>query len=99
MPDDVTTIPSGLTIPTCDTSLIYGGFNNQIITYAYDKVGNVLEMTDWAVQITNAYDALNRKITEYTDYKNNANLYQTIYNDYDLLNNRSRLGSYPIIYT
>ncbi|RLD65490.1 MAG: hypothetical protein DRI84_06715 [Bacteroidetes bacterium] len=92
MPDDVTTIPSELTIPTCDTSLIrfglYDGFYNQNITYEYDKVGNVLEMTDWACTITNAYDALNRKITEYTD---NQNLDYAFYYDYDLLNNRTNM--------
>ena len=84
----VTPLPAGLTIPTCDTSLISGGFDDQLITYEHDKVGNVLEMADWAVQITNAYDALNRKITEYTNYKTNASLYHTFYSEYDLINNR-----------
>ena len=88
----VTPLPSGLTIPTCDTSIIHGGFNNQIITYAYDKVGNVLEMNDWAVEITNAYDALNRKITKYTE-NNTYGVYlnHSIYSEYDLLNNRTKM--------
>jgi len=90
MPDDVTTIPSGLTIPTCDTSIIYNGFNNQNITYAYDKVGNVTNMTDWAVTITNAYDSLNRWTCEFTQDKTNPyDLYHTFYSEYDLLNNRT----------
>ena len=46
-------------------------------------------MTDWAVQITNAYDTLNRRIIEYTDYNDNANLYHTFYSEYDLLDNRT----------
>ena len=83
----VTPLPTGLNITTCQWDLIYGGFDNQNITYAYDKVGNVTNMTDWAIQITNAYDSLNRKITEYTDYKGNANLYQTIYSEYNLIDN------------
>jgi len=87
----VTPLPTGLKITTCDTSQIYGGFDNQNITYAYDKVGNVTNMTDWAIQITNAYDSLNRKITEYTDYKGNANLYQTIYSEYNLIDNRTKM--------
>ena len=48
-------------------------------------------MTDWACTITNAYDALNRKITEYTDYTDNQNLEYAFYYDYDLLNNRTEM--------
>ena len=91
MPPDVTTIPSGLSPTICDESQIYGGFDNQNITYAYDKVGNVTNMSDWACTITNAYDALNRKITEYTKNNYNQNIEYAFYNEYDLLNNRTKL--------
>jgi len=89
MPDDVTTVLSDL-ITTCQWDLIYGGFNDQIITYAYDKVGNVTNMTDWALTITNAYDSLNRWTCEFTQDKTNPyDLYHTFYSEYDLLNNRT----------
>ena len=91
MPTDTTSVPSNLTPSTCNWASIYGGFSNQIIRYAYDKIGNVTNLTDWAGTITNAYDALNRNVCSFTTFSSAPSLFYSLLNGFDLADNRTAM--------
>ncbi|MCX7004750.1 MAG: hypothetical protein NTV22_15965 [bacterium] len=77
----------GITPSTCNWSLIYGGFDNQVISYAYDKVGNVTNLADWAGTLTNAYDRLNRPVFSSTQFCSSPSLLYSLLTSYDLADN------------
>ena len=76
----------GITPNTCNWSLIYGGFDNQVISYAYDTIGNLTNLADWAGTLTNGYDRLNRSVCSFTEFASPSSL------KYSLLNNFCHSG-------
>ena len=87
MPADVTCVPNTLTPSTCNMASIYGGFDNQVIAYAYDKVGNLTNLADWAGTLTNAYDRLNRNIAGFTQLASPSSLKYSLLHNFDLAGN------------
>jgi len=84
---DVTSVPASLSPATCNWAAIYGGFADQRLTNAYNCVGNLLGTRDWVGTITNAYDALNRRVLEATQYSGTPWLQYSLCSAYDAADN------------